>query len=250
MAEAQGGDRDARVVVVDDDDLFRESLEANLEDSGFAVTGFEDGAGALKYLTDEVRPADLVLLDWKMPDITGIEVLKRLREEGSDYPVIFLTTLSDQIYEEAALIGGAVDFVEKSRGFSILLKRMENVLARAAGRGGEPEEAKEETVVIGRLSLRPGQARARWASAPVALTLGEFNIVHYMARRAGEDVRYREIYDAVRGQGFAAGAGEEGYRVNVRTAIKRIRRKFRDVDHGFDQIENYPGFGYRWRAER
>ena len=248
MVDAAGDVR-AQVVVVDDDDLFRESLEANLEDSGFAVTGFPGGAPALDYLTDDEAAADLVLLDWKMPDITGIEVLKRLREEGSDYPVIFLTTLSDQIYEEAALIGGAVDFVEKSRGFSILLRRMENALAAmSSARSDEPED--EDEVEIGGLSLRPSQARAQWGGRPVSLTLGEFNIVLYMARRAGEDVRYREIYDAVRGKGFAAGAGPEGYRVNVRTAIKRIRRKFRDVDNGFDQIENYPGFGYRWRAER
>lgn len=242
-------DEPVHIMLVDDDALFVESLERNLVTSGFRVSHFSDGEEALEFLSGRLD-VDLVLLDWKMPGMNGIEVLRRLRSAWPELPVIFLTVLGEQIYEEAALIGGAVDFVEKSRGFSILLKRMENVLARAAGRGGEPEEAKEETVVIGRLSLRPGQARARWASAPVALTLGEFNIVHYMARRAGEDVRYREIYDAVRGQGFAAGAGEEGYRVNVRTAIKRIRRKFRDVDHGFDQIENYPGFGYRWRAER
>jgi two-component system response regulator ChvI len=62
-------------------------------------------------------------------------------------------------------------------------------------------------------------------------------------------VRYREIYDVVRGSGFVAGAGEDGYRANVRAFIKRIRQKFREVDDGFDRIENYAGFGYRWRTE-
>ncbi len=51
----------------------------------------------------------------------------------------------------------------------------------------------------------------------------------------------------MRGEGFIAGIGEEGYRANVRAFIKRIRQKFRDVDGEFDSIENYPGFGYRWR---
>jgi two-component system response regulator ChvI len=60
-------------------------------------------------------------------------------------------------------------------------------------------------------------------------------------------VRYRDIYDLVRGEGFTAGVGPEGYRANVRTFIKRIRQKFREIDERFDSIENYPGFGYRWR---
>ena len=57
---------------------------------------------------------------------------------------------------------------------------------------------------------------------------------------------YREIYDLVHGEGFVAGAGEDGYRANVRTFIKRIRQKFRDLDDTFDRIENYPSYGYRW----
>jgi two-component system response regulator ChvI len=237
----------AAVVLVDDDDLFRESLENNLEDSGYAVTGFPGGAPALEYLTRDGVEADLVILDWKMPDITGIEVLRKLRDEGGDYPVIFLTTLSDQIYEEAALIGGAVDFVEKSRSFAILLKRIENALSASSGGDDDAEDEDADEFTIGSLVLRTSNARAQWNGKPVSLTLGEFNIVAYLARRAGDDVRYREIYDAVRGSGFAAGAGPEGYRVNVRTAIKRIRKKFRDIDNDFEQIENYPGFGYRWR---
>src|SRR3546814_20470091 len=63
-----------------------------------------------------------------MPEIDGIKVLHRLREGGVDVPVIFLTVLSDQIYEEAALAGGAIDFVEKSRSLAILLRRMQLII--------------------------------------------------------------------------------------------------------------------------
>jgi two-component system response regulator ChvI len=76
--------------------------------------------------------------------------------------------------------------------------------------------------------------------------LTEFQIVRLLASSADTDVSYRQIYDLVRGKDFIAGYGEEGYRVNVRSFIKRIRQKFRDVDDTFDCIENYPGFGYRW----
>jgi two-component system response regulator ChvI len=62
-------------------------------------------------------------------------------------------------------------------------------------------------------------------------------------------VRYRDLYDLVHGEGFVAGYGEDGYRTNVRTFIKRVRKKFRDIDDQFDAIENYPGFGYRWKDD-
>ena len=65
----------------------------------------------------------------------------------------------------------------------------------------------------------------------------------------GGDVSYRQIYDIVRGKDFVAGYGPDGYRANVRSFIKRIRKKFRDVDDSFDGIENYPGFGYRWHDQ-
>jgi two-component system, OmpR family, response regulator ChvI len=240
-----------RVYVVDDDALFRESLERNLADAGFAVTGFSEGARALEHIGLHGAPA-LIVLDWRMPGMTGIEMLRRLRETNETTPVIFLTALSDQIYEEAALIGGAVDFVEKTRSFSILLRRIE--LALGTGRSdttpspvrGEAPAASSTS--IGPLELAIETARAQWKGAPVDLTLSEFNIVRYLAERAGQDVRYREIYDLVRGKGFVAGTGMDGYRANVRTFIKRIRQKFREVDPEFDAIENYAGFGYRWTA--
>ncbi len=90
--------------------------------------------------------------------------------------------------------------------------------------------------------------RASWAGTPIDLTLTEFKIIALLALRTGEDVSYREIYDLVHGKNFVAGYGDEGYRANVRTFIKRIRKKLRDVDSEFEHIHNYAGFGYRWVA--
>ena len=235
-----------RVLVVDDDAFFRESLAQNLADAGFQVETAADGEGALSQMSNTANAADLVILDWKMPGLTGIEVLRRVRQDGVETPVIFLTTLTDQIYEESALASGAVDFVEKSRSFVILLKRIDLILC---GVRGQPTNgtATEEQLVFGPLELNLKSHRALWGGREIPLTLSEFNIVHLMASRAGADVRYRDIYDLVRGEGFTAGVGPEGYRANVRTFIKRIRQKFRELDDRFDAIENYPGFGYRWR---
>ncbi len=106
-----------------------------------------------------------------------------------------------------------------------------------------------DTTVVGDLELNVASNRAIWKGQPVALTLREFKIVALVALKAGQDVTYRDIYDVVHGEGFVAGYGVEGYRANVRTFIKRVRQKFREADEGFEQIENYPGFGYRWRID-
>jgi two-component system, OmpR family, response regulator ChvI len=240
------------LLLVDDDDLFRESLGLNLIDEGYSVTSFDNGREALAFLEGGGR-ADVMLLDWRMPQLAGIDVLRRIRQSGIAIPVIFLTVLSDDIYEEAALAGGAVDFIDKSRRLPILIRRLQ-LIAEGARPAADPavepvlDAAASPVLQLGRLELRYDTSRASWAGRSVELTLTEFKILARLAERAGQDVGYREIYDLVHGKDFLAGHGAEGYRANVRTFIKRIRKKFRDGDPDFDRIDNYPGFGYRWNA--
>ena len=255
-SEALPGPADRRrVVVVDDDPLFLSTLTLNLEDAGFDVAAFTGGAAALDHLGAGAVP-DAIILDWHMPEMDGLELLQRLRAQGVAVPAIFLTSLNQPIYEELALDRGAVDFVEKSRSFSIILKRLRLITEGAKAPAAPPPEpaAPPATVPVavttssGPLELRGDSCRALWLGREVPLTLTEFHVVALLAVRAGGDVSYREIYDVVRGEGFIAGIGSEGYRSNVRTMVKRIRQKFRDLDPAFDALENYPGFGYRWRT--
>ncbi len=239
--------KDASVMVVDDEPLFRESLRLNLEDEGFRVIDFDNGRDALGYL-DANNDVGVILLDWKMPEMDGLSVLHELRAEDRDIPVIFLTVLSDEIYEEAALEGGAVDFVEKSRSFSIVLKRIRLIFEGVKG-AAPALPVRPQVVRIGALQLWPDSKRAAWKGEAVELTVREFDIIKLMADRAGHDVSYRDIYDTVHGKGFVAGDGHEGLRGTVRTIIKRIRQKFRAQDGTFSAIENFPGFGYRWRRD-
>jgi len=242
-----------RILVVDDDPIIRETLSLNLEDQDFQVQGLPSGEALLDYLR-QGGSAELILLDWKMGQFSGLDTLREMRRMGGEIPVIFLTSLTDQIYEEAALATGALDFVDKSRSFSILLHRVRTVLAgrRIPGETGVPAPVEAVGVGkarIGSLTLDPDVGRAYWQERLVPLTLTEFQIVHALAASAGRDMRYRDIYDLVHGDGFQAGSAGEGYRANVRGFIKRIRRKFEEMDSGFSEIENYPGFGYRWRAQ-
>ncbi|MEM6683425.1 MAG: response regulator transcription factor [Pseudomonadota bacterium] len=233
--------------MVDDDDLFRESLSRNLVAFGHYVRSFSDGQTFL----DQVDPAEggVILLDWKMPGLNGIEVLQNLRETGNELPVIFLTVLGDQIYEEAALAGGAVDFIEKSRSFSIVQRRIELILQGNRVQPAAEKASRDDKMVIGDMEIDNISRRIRWSGTDVPLTLTEFKMVRYMAEKDGRDVDYRSLYDLVHGEGFTAGDGEHGYRANVRAFIKRIRQKFRAVDDHFDCIGNYPGFGYRWQSQ-
>ena len=227
---------------------FLTALAANLESAGYQVGPFRDPEAALAAC--RLGPAaDAFILDWNMPAMNGLELLEKLREAGIAAPVMLLTSLSQPVYEELALDRGAVDFIDKSRSPAIILKRLALILGDAKGTAATIESPAEATLRRGSLALRVEIKRALWKGDEVALSLGEFHVVWALAGRAGDDLSYREIYDLARGEGFIAGQGEEGYRANVRAMIKRIRRKFLDIDPGFDVLENYAGFGYRWRRD-
>ncbi|MBL8701309.1 MAG: response regulator transcription factor [Alphaproteobacteria bacterium] len=238
-----------RVALIDDDAGVRDSVAMNLEDGGFDVVKFDGGPSALAWF-GRGESADLIVLDMRMPGMDGFQVLDRLRARGIGSPVVFLTALGDDVTEERALEGGAVDFVDKSRKPSILIRRLQLALdpaAKSAITVAEPDE--KGVTTIGPLELFSETCRAAWNGQRLDLTLSEFYVVQLIATRRGADVSYREIYDAVRGKDFVAGQGPNGYRGNVRALIKRVRKKFRVVDDGADPIENYPGYGYRWVIE-
>jgi len=233
-----------RVAVVDDDDDFRCALCLHLSDEGFEAIACPGGRAALDFLSADT--VDVIMLDWRMPDLNGMEVLRELRRRDIMTPAIFLTGLGEDVIEEAALTGGAVDFIDKSRKLSILVRRIELIAESQRPLPDRSQPPATSQVRVGQLELRFDMNRAFWRAAAVDLTLTEFRMVACLALRSGEDVSYRELYDLVHGKNFIAGCGTDGYRINVRTFIKRIRRKFEALDSSFDCIENYARFGYRW----
>ena len=233
-----------RILVVDDDPDFVEAISANLSEIGFQVKSHTDSRSALACLLGG-ETFDVLLIDWYMPAINGVGLLREIRNAGIETPVIVLSGAGGEFEEDVALDFGAMDFVDKSRRLSILVKRIR--LIADDGNDGERDTAVPEAITVGELSLRRRSCRALWRGAEVALTLTEFRVVELLAGHAGADQTYREIYDVVHGAGFWAGDGDAGYRVNVRSLIKRIRQKFSGIDPDFRAIENYPGYGYRWR---
>ena len=232
-----------RVLFVEDDDDYREALAGDLADRGFSVRGFADGASFLEALDAAAVDADVVILDWSLPQTSGIDLLPQMRRRGINLPVVFLTGRSLTKYESLAFDRGAIDFIDKARGVDVLVKRLRRAIEAARPIARLPIE---KSIVRGRLELRSNISRAYWNQIDVGLTIGEYNIVHLLATNAGRYVTYRAIYDRMHYEGFIAGSGDHGYRSNVRSAIKRIRIKFRECDPAFVEIENYTAFGYCW----
>ena len=230
-----------RVLVVDDDALFRESLSLNLVEEGYEVARVEGGEAALDELS-KLEEIHAVLLDLRMPGLDGLGALKLMRERGHTMPVLFLTALTNSLYEETALTMGAVDFISKSRSLSVIVQRLSLI---ADGRR-RATTAGTELIRRGKLELRLLLGRAFLDNKRVELSLTEFTILQTLAERPKRDFSYREIYDLVHGEGFIAGWGEEGYRGNVRSFIKRIRHALHAIDDKFDCIKNRPSYGYYW----
>jgi two-component system response regulator ChvI len=239
--------RAIRILFVEDDDYFREILAADLSDRGFDVQSFPDGASLLSAL-DSALDADLILLDWKLPNMPGIDLLPRLRRRGINLPVVFLTGHTPSTNENLALDRGATDFIDKARGVDVLVRRLRRAVE--AAKAATIDLPFDTRVVRGKLALRAAVSRAYWNEVDVGLTVGEYNVVHLLVSNAGRFVTYRSLYDRLRYEGFLAGAGALGYRANVRTVIKRIRKKFLAIDPTFDEIKNFSNFGYCWSEPR
>ena len=234
------------VALVDDDDLYREALAAELGDHGFKVHAFADGESCLAALAQGLV-AELVLLDWTLPRLQGFEVLRLLLAKDRNRPVIILTGRTPVERELDALRGGAIDFVDKARGVDVLVPRMRLLVpADIVARGPEPEP-EPEPVTSGPLLL-PQRRPAQWRGHDIGLTVAEQRIVGLLVAHAGQPVTYRAIYDQVHYAGFVAGDGERGFKLNVRTMVKRMRRKFEAIDPDFQAIRSIAGLGYAWDA--
>jgi len=248
-----------RVVLVESDQYYREMLTGELLRQGFVVHAFTDGASLLGSLATAVD-ADLAVLDWDLPRMSGIKLMAELRRQDVNLPVVLLTgkiIAGDEndrcllaprealdAYECMAFDQGAVDFIAKSRDRQVLVRRLRRAVELTRP---TTDVAVEERPASGKLRLKQETSRAFWNGVDVDLTLGEYKLVHLLVSNAGSFVTYRSLYDRLHFQGFIAGSGTDGFRANVRSAIKRIRNKFRACDPTFDEIENYTGFGYCWK---
>ncbi|HZH26550.1 MAG TPA: response regulator transcription factor [Azospirillaceae bacterium] len=229
-----------KIVLVDDDRNILTSVSMALEAEGFEVRAYTEGEEALRALAQ--RPADLAVLDIKMPRMDGIELLGRLRQ-GSQMPVIFLTSKDEEVDELLGLKLGADDYITKPFSQRLLIERIRAVLRRdqlaKAKTGGDPGAI----MARGELVLDSSRHVCTWKGLPIELTVTEFLLVKALATRPGHVKSRDQLMDAA--------YGEHIY-VDDRTIdshIKRIRKKFKVVDPDFGQIETLYGVGYRYKED-
>jgi two-component system response regulator ChvI len=225
------------IALVDDDRNILTSVSMLLEAEGFQVKTYADGAAALEGLNQ--TPPDMAIFDIKMPRMDGMELLNRIRKT-QQFPVIFLTSKDEEIDEVLGLRMGADDFIRKPFSQRLLLERIRAVLRRADG-GGAKGEGQAERIVRGELVLDPSRHQCTWKGKEVHLTVTEFLLLKSLAERPGHVKNRDQLMDAAYG---------ETIYVDDRTIdshIKRVRRKFREVDGEFEQIETLYGIGYRYR---
>jgi two-component system response regulator ChvI len=232
-------DHPATIALVDDDRNILASVSMTLEAEGFEVRTYVDGDSALRGLS--ARPADLAILDIKMPRMDGMELLTRLRRQ-SKMPVIFLTSKDDEVDEILGLRMGADDYIKKPFSQRLLIERIRTLLRRhnrlVEDEGGAEREPPIER---GNLVLDLDRFGCTWKKEPVDLTVTEFLILKALAQHPGHVKSRDQLMDAAYG---------ETIYVDDRTIdshIKRLRKKFRAVDGDFAEIETMYGIGYRYR---
>ena len=227
------------IALIDDDRNILTSLSIALEKEGFNVQTYIDGESALIGLTR--TPPDLAIIDIKMPKMDGEELLKKLRKKMS-IPIIFLTSKDEEVDELLGLKLGADDFVKKSGGFStkVLIERIRVQLRKKT----HTVDDSKNLIKHGKLVLDPSQLECEWngKSLPEKLTTTEFLIVKELAKRPGIIKERAQLMDI---------AYKDNNDIEDRTIdshVKRIRKKFKQVDKDFSAIETRYGSGYRWNV--
>lgn len=226
-----------RIAIVEDDPAIRANYADALTRHGYEVAQYGNRADALAAV--RTRLPDLALLDIGLGDEVdgGYTLCRELRALSATLPIIFLTARDSDFDTVSGLRMGADDYVTKNMSLPHLLARI-SALFRRAELAREPA-ASEEVLSRGDLALDLRRFTVAWKGTNVELTLTEFWIVHALAKFPGHvknrDQLMSEVHIVVDDS-------------TITSHIKRIRRKFAEIDATFDSIDTVYGMGYRWKA--
>ncbi|MEU4192151.1 response regulator transcription factor [Kribbella sp. NPDC026611] len=219
-----------RLLVVDDEATVRELLSATLRFAGFEVTSAATATEAVAAAVAE--PPDLVLLDVMLPDLDGFEVVRRLRDQRAEVPVLFLTARDRQADKITGLSLGADDYVTKPFDLEELIARIRAILRRTSGH-------RNDVLTVGPLTLDAEGHQLTKAGQALRLSPTEFRLLHYLMENAGRVVSKGQILDRVWRYDF------NGDTSIVDTYISYLRRKVDDADPKL--IHTVHGVGYVMR---
>jgi len=228
------------ICLIDDDQNILASLSLALKSEGYIISTFSDGLSGLNSLKEDNY--DIAILDIKMPRLDGLEVLQKLRQT-SNLPVIFLTSKDEEVDQLLGLKMGADDYITKPFSQKLLIERVRAILRRSKEVKDLNNTDSNDIIKRGKLSLNMSRHECFWNGLPIKLTVTEFLLLESLASRPG--------YVKSRDQLMSAAYDDDIY-VDDRTIdshIKRLRKKFKDLDESFESIETLYGVGYRYIKE-
>jgi len=228
-----------QLLLVEDDDAIVDALRLHLEAAGYSVHRESDGRRAM----DEIdrRRWDMVLLDLMLPGADGWDVCRHLRARHSGVPVIMLTARATEAHRVLGLELGADDYMAKPFSMLELVARIRALLRRIDQTRNAPASA-PQLLRFGQHSLDTVRRELACEERVIALTLREFDLLHFMVRHPGRAFSRDELLSKVWGAGF------EGYEHTVNSHINRLRMKIEDDPRDPRRIVTVWGVGYRFEA--
>ena len=223
--------RKARLLVVDDEPNIRELLAASLRFAGFEVATASDGQQAVQKVSND-RP-DLLVLDVMMPGVDGLTVVRRLREQRIDTPVLFLTARDSAEDKVAGLTVGGDDYVTKPFSLEEVVARVHAILRRTDAGGAAQASGK---LSFADLELDEDSHEVRKAGQPVALSPTEFKLLRYVLLNPGRVLSKAQILDHVWNYDFGGEANV------VESYVSYLRRKLDNAEPRL--LHTVRGVGY------
>ncbi len=223
-----------RLLVIEDDATLRETLCSQLADAGFGIEQAGDGREGLYFALE--YPIDLAIVDLGLPEISGLDLIRELREKGKTYPILILTARDRWQDKVNGLSAGADDYVVKPFHFEEVTARVSALLRRSGGWASS-------TLNAAPVSLDTARQELTVDGRPIELTSYEYKIIEHLMIRAGEVISKTELTDRLYDQDFERDSNV------IEVFIGRLRKKM-DPDNTISPIETLRGRGYRFALKR
>ena len=223
-----------RLLIIEDDDTLRESLAQQLGDAGYAVEQAADGREGLYFALE--YPVDLAIIDLGLPEVSGLDIIRKAREQGKAYPILILTARDRWQDKVDGLSAGADDYVVKPFHFEEVGARVHALLRRSGGWASS-------VMTAGPVVLDMARQEVTVDDTAVELTSFEYKIIEYLMLRAGQVISKSELTERLYDQDFERDSNV------IEVFIGRLRKKL-DPANTLKPIETLRGRGYRFALER